>query len=104
NLRVARQRRRPSSIGSRGLKRFMGGRRTAPEDDQADEERERRHPDRGLDRGRPTLVARPRASHGAVTCSTGTVALCVMRTFQPGMTLRLKPLTVTVAVVAVRFA
>ena len=54
-----------------------------------------------------SIAAEPRSSrpdHGAVTCSTGTLALCVMRTFQPGMTLRLKPLTVTVAVVAVRFA
>ena len=60
-----------------------------------------------------SIAAEPRSSRrahgvpaalGAVSRSTGTVALCVIRTFHPGITLRLKPVTVTVAVVAVRLA
>ena len=106
-LRVARERGRPGAVGGSGLERLMGARRTPAEDDQADEQREGRYADRRFDRRRSPLVPSRHgvpAALGAVSRSTGTVALCVIRTFHPGITLRLNPVTVTVAVVAVRLA
>ena len=50
----------------------MSGRRTTPEDDQADEEGEGGHADCRLESCRTALVP---ADHGTVTCSTGTLAL-----------------------------
>src|SRR4051812_23944264 len=88
----------------------MGARRTPAEDGQADEQRECWYADRCLDRRRASLVPFGWEPHGAaravgeVSRSTGTVALWVILTFQPGITFRLNPVTVTVAVVVVRRA
>ena len=61
-------------VGGGGLDRLVGRGGAAAEDDQPDEQHERGHADGGLDGSRAAFVARPRASHGAVSLSTGTEA------------------------------
>ena len=91
-------------VGGGGLDGLVGRRGPAAEDDEPDEEHEGGHADRGLDGGRPALV--PRRAQLMVRSASPRAPRRSARTtgVQPGMTLRLCPRTVTVAVVAVRLA
>src|ERR1019366_1754425 len=90
--------RRAGGVRCRGLHSLVGDRDPAGEDDEEDEQHEGRHADDGLDDGGAALgVWTSAASHWGIL-STGTDALWDTAGDQPGMTLRLVPVTVIVAV------
>ena len=89
-------------VSGGGLDGPVGGGGAAAEDDQPDEQDERRQPDDGLDRGR----ARSLDARVMVRSTVRRAAMPIWRDVgdQPGMTLRLRPRTVTETVVAERVA
>src|SRR5665647_3154772 len=93
---------RAGGIGCRGLHRLVGDRDPAGEDDEGDEQHESGYADHRLYDGGAALAAKLSPAAPWVILSTVTDALWDTAGDHPGMTLRLVPVTVTVAVVAER--